>query len=31
MDIYSHVLASLHSDAAGKVAGLIFGRVESVG
>lgn len=26
MDIYSHVLASLHSDAAGKVAGLIFGQ-----
>jgi integrase len=31
MDIYSHVMASLHSDAAGKVAGIIFGQVDYVG
>jgi hypothetical protein len=26
LDIYSHVTASLHSDAAERVAGLIFGQ-----
>jgi integrase len=31
MDIYSHVTAALHWEAADKVAGLIFGPTESVG
>lgn len=31
LDIYSHATAALHSDAADKVAGIIFGAVDSVG
>lgn len=31
LDIYSHATSALHSDAANKVAGLIFGPVDSVG
>jgi integrase len=31
LDVYSHVTAGLHSDAAEQVAGLIFGTGESDG